>query len=71
MLSLQMWHTTQVASALPLALLLLLGFEPAVSSPGVRNLWSCVLPCSGGEQDSSREKLTGLLPGPGWNAACN
>lgn len=31
MFSLQMWHATQVASALPLALLLLPGFEPAVS----------------------------------------
>lgn len=74
MLSLQMWHTTQVASALSPASLLLPGFEPTVFEPpttSMGGLWSCAPPSSGREQDSGRGELTGLLLGPGGNAAWN
>lgn len=69
-LSLQMWHTTQVASALPLASLLLPGFEPAVS-PSMGDLRSCAPSSSVREQDSGRDETTGLLLGPDGNTAWN
>lgn len=70
MLSLQMWHTTQVASALPPASLLPPGFEPAAFVP-LGDLWSRVPPSCSGEQDSSMEELNVLLVGPGGSTAQN
>lgn len=43
-LSLQMWHTTQVASALPPASLLPPRFEPAAFASSMGELWSHVPP---------------------------
>ena len=62
-------HAGSLCSAL--ASLLPPGFEPAAFPPGVGDLWSRTPPSSGGEQDSGREELTGLLLGPGGNATWN
>lgn len=70
LLSLQMWHTTQVASALPPASLLPPGFEPAAFAPLGGLVESRPSSCSG-EQDSSTEELTVLLVGPGGSTAQN
>ncbi|XP_064919993.1 placenta growth factor isoform X5 [Columba livia] len=68
--TMQMWHTTQVASALPLASLLLPGFEPA-ASPSMGDLRSCAPSSRVREQDSGRNETTGLLLGPDGNTAWN